>query len=170
QFVLQPGAPPLPLRRIDGEQLPGKGPQVLASMVEINDLHGAGELPVGDIPDPDGSVAENDLFIGAAPASPPGFGIKTAAELFSRLDSACISSRSLVAHRPSLLVDRSLRKQGTEFHLACMRWLIAVLPLPALGFSADHGYTRAIHFDIQDRNARSGHDGQVQLAGSPDLG
>ncbi len=41
--------------------------------------------------------------------------------------------------------------------------------LPAFGFSAYHGHTGAIHFDIQNRNAGPGHDGQIELEGPLDL-
>src|ERR1035438_6351391 len=135
-------------------------------MVQVHDLYRTGKLSVSDVPDPDGSVAEDDFFIGAAPAALPGFGIETATELLSRFNRSGVGSRSFITQGPSLLVNSGLCEHRAQFYLAGMGRCVAVLSLPPLGFSAHYRHARAIHLDIQNRNARAGHDGQIELEGA----
>src|ERR1035437_10440211 len=139
-------------------------------MVQVHDLYRTGKLSVSEVPDPDGSVAEDDFFIGAAPAALPGFGIETATELLSRFNRSGVGSRSFITQGPSLLVDSGLCEHRAQFYLAGMGRCVAVLSLPPLGFSAHYRHARAIHLDIQNRNARAGHDGQIELEGAVDWG
>ena len=49
-------------------QQPGQLVQVLAGVIEVNDLGGFGEVPAGEIPDPDRAVAEDDQLADVAGA------------------------------------------------------------------------------------------------------
>jgi hypothetical protein len=64
-----------------GKQLGGELPEMLAGMVEIDDLDGAREVLVGQIPDPNGAVGNDCFLVGPAPAAPPGFGVEPEAKL-----------------------------------------------------------------------------------------
>src|ERR1017187_7176229 len=57
---------------VQGEQLAGQIPQVLASVKEIDNLNCAGEVLRGDVPDPFGSVADRHFLSRPAPAAIPG--------------------------------------------------------------------------------------------------
>ena len=57
-------------------------PQVLAGVIEIDDLHRAREMQLGQIPDPFGAVAQDDFLFRAAPAALPGFQVDPFAKLF----------------------------------------------------------------------------------------
>jgi hypothetical protein len=46
---------------------------MLASVIEIDDLHGTREVLAGQIPDPFGSVTHDNFLCRAAPATVPGF-------------------------------------------------------------------------------------------------
>jgi hypothetical protein len=79
----------------------GQVPQVLAGMIEIDDPNRTGEVDVGQIPDPFGSIADDDFLLRMVPSSVPGFQIKALAELFGGLDGSGIGSRIRIA-KPSL--------------------------------------------------------------------
>jgi len=55
-------------------------------MIEIDDLDGAGKVPVGLIPDPDSSVSENHFEHGPLPTSAPSLGVDAEAERLGGLD------------------------------------------------------------------------------------
>ncbi len=59
---------------VSGVQLAGEIPQTLPSVVKIDDLDGAGELFLADVPDPVGPVSHDDLDPRPIPAALMGFG------------------------------------------------------------------------------------------------
>ena len=67
-------------------QLARQFPEVLAGVIEIDDLNRAGEVLIGNIPDPFGSIADDDLLFGAAPTALPGFQIEALAKLLRRFN------------------------------------------------------------------------------------
>ena len=71
-------------------------------MIEIDDLHRAGKMLVGQIPDPLGSIAHDDFLFGAAPAALPGFHVEPLAKLFGGLDGAGVGSGIRIANGDSL--------------------------------------------------------------------
>lgn len=82
EFVLKFAGPTLLLGRIGREQLAGENPEVLTGMVKIDDLNGAWKLAVGDVPDPYGSVAEDDPDLCMVPASVQRFGVHSSGRSF----------------------------------------------------------------------------------------
>src|SRR6516225_12092570 len=91
---------------------------MLAGVVEIDDLHRAGEVFVGEIPDPLRSVADDDLLFSAAPASLPGFHIKPFAKLLGGLDGTDVSRGVRIANGEAFLVPSSLGEHATQFGFA----------------------------------------------------
>ncbi len=75
-------------RRVMGIKQCGYIPQVLPGVIEIDDLHGSREVPIGEIPDPDSSVANDDFGCGPLPASAPSLGIYAVSELVGPFDGA----------------------------------------------------------------------------------
>jgi len=49
---------------------------VLAGVIKIDDLNRAGEVLIGNIPDPLRSIADDDLLFGAAPTALADFQIE----------------------------------------------------------------------------------------------
>jgi hypothetical protein len=66
-----------------GMKFAAEAPQVLASVIEVNNLGGAGELLCADIPDPIGAVAHDHLDLRPAPATLVRFGVDPAGEFSS---------------------------------------------------------------------------------------
>src|SRR5450631_1070804 len=91
---------------------------MLPGMIKIHDLNGAGKVLVGQIPDPDGSVAEDHFEFGPLPSSAPSFAIDAVAELFGGFDGTHIGGGIGVADGPSFVVHGGLREYATEFTLA----------------------------------------------------
>src|SRR5512138_1901667 len=79
-FLMQ-GDPAVPTFGVDGKQQACQLPQVLACMEQIDDLNGSGKMLSGEVPDPSGAVANNDLLVGAAPAAFPRLDVESPAEL-----------------------------------------------------------------------------------------
>src|ERR1039458_2903644 len=57
-------------------------------MVEVDNLHRTRKIWIGKIPDPFGSVADDNLFGRAIPSAGPGFQIDTFAKLFGGFNGA----------------------------------------------------------------------------------
>ena len=103
---------------VQGEQLAGQIPQVLASVKEIDNLNRAGEVLRGDVPDPFGSVADRHFLSRPAPAAIPGFQIEPLSELFSRFDGAGIGGRVRVADGVTFRVPFGLGKHASQLGFA----------------------------------------------------
>jgi tetratricopeptide (TPR) repeat protein len=71
---------------VTGVQFAGDLPEVLARVIEIDNLNRAGEMLLGEVPDPLGPVAHHHLCFGATPAAPPSFQIEPGAKVFGCLD------------------------------------------------------------------------------------
>src|SRR5712692_4306326 len=106
---------------------------MLPGMVEVDDLNSAGKMLVGQIPDPDSPVSDDDFDAGPLPTSTPGLGIDTEAELFGCFDGAHIGGGLRVAAGPAFLVHGGLREHAAELALACAGALSHDPARPSLG-------------------------------------
>src|SRR6266498_4047305 len=91
---------------------------MLPGMIKVHDLDGAGKVLIGQIPDPNGSVADDHFELGPLPSSAPSFAIDAVAELFGGFDGTHVGSGIRVADGPSFVVHRRLSEHATEFALA----------------------------------------------------
>ena len=144
-------------------------PQVLARVIEIDNLHRAGKMLVGKIPDPFGPVAHDDLLFRAAPAAVPGFQVDAFAELFGGFDGAGVGGGIRIADGVALLVPRGLGEHASQLDFPRVGRLAVGLAFPALRLFLHHRYSGPIHLHIQDGNRLADHHGQIQLDGSLDL-
>jgi len=101
-------------------ELASQIPQVLAGMVEIHDLHGAGEVLIRNIPYPFGAISHHHFLFRTAPAPLPGFHIDALAELFGDLNGARVGGRIRIAERVAVLVP--LVWVNTQPNLASRVW------------------------------------------------
>ena len=97
-----------------GMQLAGNIPQVLASMIQVDDLNRARKMQIGKIPDPFGAIADDDFLVGAVPTAIPGFQVGALAKLFGSLDGAGVGGRSRIADGLALFVPRGLGEGASE--------------------------------------------------------
>ena len=70
----------------------GQVPEVLAGVIKIDDLNRAGEVLIGNIPDPFRSIADDDFLFGAVPAALAGFQLEAQAELLRRFNRTNVGS------------------------------------------------------------------------------
>ena len=71
---------------------------MLTSVIQIDDLNRAGEILLGDVPDPFGAVADDNLLFGAAPAALPDLDVESFSEPLGILDGSGVSSGVGVAN------------------------------------------------------------------------
>ena len=90
QALLVDFHPGLLLPFIVGVQPASQLPQMLASVVKVDNLHRLGKVLGDQIPNPFGPVAHHHLLLGTTPAPFPGFPIKASAELLGGFDGAGI--------------------------------------------------------------------------------
>src|SRR5260370_32008663 len=83
-------------------------------MIKIDDLNRARKMLAGDVPDPLGAVAQDDLNEGAAPASVPGFQIEALAELGGSLNGSRVGGGIRIADRVAFLIVCGLRENTPE--------------------------------------------------------
>ena len=92
-------------------------PEVLASVIEIDNLDSARELFFANVPDPVSTVAHDDLDLSPTPAALMRFGVDSAGEFGGRFDGPGVGSGLIIAHGPPLVIGGSLREDATEFSL-----------------------------------------------------
>ena len=122
-------------------QVASQVPEVLAGVIEIENLNCAGEVLVGDIPDPYGAIADNDFLDRTVPASVPGFQIKAIAKLLGRFNRSDEGGRILVADGAAFLVPCGLREYASQLDLARVGRLPRNLALAARSFPFRYGYS-----------------------------
>jgi len=75
EFVLLTHDPTFLLGILAGVEFASQVPKMLTGMIEVDNLDRTGEVFIGDIPDPFGSIANDDFLLRAAPTTPGGFQI-----------------------------------------------------------------------------------------------
>ncbi len=76
-------------RQVVGVQFAREFPEMLAGVIEIDDLQGAGKVLIGQVPDPFGAVADDDLLLPRGSSRGfPGFQIDAFAKVFGGLNGS----------------------------------------------------------------------------------
>src|SRR5271156_4749726 len=81
-------------------------------MIQIDDLHRAGKMLIGEIPDPFCAIAHDNFLLCPAPAALPGFDVNALSKLFGGLDAPGVGSGIGIANRIALLVPSGLRENA----------------------------------------------------------
>src|SRR5229473_4799315 len=142
---------------------------MLPGMIQVHDLNGAGKVLVGQIPDPDGPVANNYFDRGPLPTSAPSLRIDAEAELFGSFDGSYVGGGVRVADGPAVLIHGGLREHAAELALACAGALSLDPARPSLGFGSHDGNLDAVHQYIHFRDILFGNHGQDELFGATDF-
>src|SRR5580658_6894408 len=106
-------------------------PQVLARVKQIDDLNCAGEVLIGKVPNPFGSIADHDRLFGAAQTASPDLRIEALAKLFGCFNRADISGRIGIADSKALFIPSRLREHASQLGLPRVGWLRFGLSRPA---------------------------------------
>src|ERR1035438_10315893 len=135
QRVLMDNHPALLLSLLVGKQFAGQFPEVLSGVIKIDDLNRAGEVLLGNIPDPFRSIADDDLLFGAVPTALAGFQIEAQPKLLRRFNRANVGSRAGVAEGKAFLIPSGLRKHASQLGLPGGAGCPSVLPArPSVSF------------------------------------
>src|SRR5712671_2686068 len=124
---------------------------MLPRMVEIDNLNSAGEMLLGEVPNPGSAIAENDFRFRSVPASIAGFPINAAPKWLRRFDRCGVGGGALVSYGPAVVIRSSLCEDASQLDLAGVRRLSGSLALTALGFSFHNRNACTIHFYVHDR-------------------
>lgn len=138
-------------------------------MIEIDDLNGTGKMLVGQIPDPDGSISNDDFGGGPLPTSAPSLAVDAEAELFGGFDSSHIGCGIRVADGSSIFIYDGLGEYAAGLALACAGALSLDSAGPALAFGGNDGDLDAVHQHIHLRNVLPGNNRQNELFGATDF-
>src|SRR6266576_1326559 len=120
-------------------------PEMLASVIEIDNLDGPRKVQGNKIPDPFGAVADHDLLECTAPATSVGFRIDSPAKLFGILDGSGIRGGIGIADGIAFLIPRRLGEDASQFDLPSMGRLAFRLALPTDRLFLHHRNSRTIH-------------------------
>src|SRR5215469_12971379 len=99
-------------------------------MIKIDYLNRAGEMLLGQIPDPLRPFAHDDFLLRPAPAALPGFHIESFAKLLGGFDGAGVGGGIRIADGEALLIPRGLCEYAFQFGFSRMSRLVVRFALP----------------------------------------
>ena len=117
----------------------GEVVDVLAGVVEVDDLGGGGEQLLGEVPDPDRPVAEHDELADVLGAAAAGLGVHQQAEPGGGVEGGQVGGRAGVADRVAVVIGAGLGEQAGELDLAGMGLAVLAFAGPAFGSAAAIG-------------------------------
>src|SRR4051812_18820608 len=92
-------------------------------MIQVHDLDGTGEVLIGQIPNPDCAVANDNFLLCTGPAPLPCFGVNAQAEMVRAFDGRDIACRVRVTRGPALLIcGGCVNTQPTLTSRVCAGW------------------------------------------------
>jgi len=148
---------------VEREESTGDGPEVLSGVIEIDDLDRTGEVLLSQVPDPFGTIADDDLGLCPIPTAFESLDIEALAEVLGRFDGTDVGSGIIIPDREAFVIARGLREHTPQFDLAGSGWLARVFSFPSGGFLLRDGHTGAIHQDIKLGNRLTENVGKFQL-------
>ena len=80
--------------------------QMLAGMVEVDDLYSAGKVFLRNIPDPYRAISQNNNALSPFQSPAHGFGVDARTKFLSRFDRSDIGGGLVIALRPALILRR----------------------------------------------------------------
>ena len=111
------------LRLVFGVQVAGQLPQVLAGVILIDNLHRAGKVLVGEIPNPRCAIEDHDFLFRIGATAIPRLGVYERAKLFGPLNRPQLSGRIGGANGEAFRIPFGLRKYTSQLALKGVRWL-----------------------------------------------
>ena len=100
----------------------GQVVDVFAGVVEVDDLGGGGEQLVGEVPDPDRPVAEDDELADVLGAAAAGFGVDELGEPGGGFEGGQVAGGARVADRAAVVVGAAwVNRQASLTSRVCAR-------------------------------------------------
>src|SRR5450631_1567450 len=143
---------------------------MFTSMIQIENLRGAGEVLLRLIPDPFRSISHHHSLVGTTPTPLPRLQIDPLAKLFRGFNGSHKSGRIGIADGVAFLVPPGLREHASQFDLPGSGGMTLELALSAHRFFLHYRHSCAVHEYIKNRYRLSHHYRQIQLHGSLDFG
>src|SRR5271156_4065975 len=106
-------------------------PQVLASVKQIDDLDSTRKMQIGVIPDPFGSVTQDNFLCRAVPAALPRFQVDSFAKLVGIFNGAGVGGGIGIADGVAFFVPCGLSEDASELDFPCVGGLAFRLALPS---------------------------------------
>src|SRR5579862_4896636 len=121
---------------------------MLARVIEVDDLDRTGKMEFGQIPNPLGPIAHDDLLLGATPTALPSLQIEPSPELLSGFDGPGVGSGIQIANGVAFLIPSSLGKYTSQLGFAGVGRLPICLAFATLGFLLHDWYAGAVHLHV----------------------
>ena len=125
------------------------GGQMLAGMVEIDDLRSAGKVFIRYIPDPCRAISQNNNASSPLQASAYCFGVDARTKFLGRFDRSDIGGGLVIALRPALIIEAGLGEDASQLHFTCFRPSRFILTFATFGFAGHDGDTGSINGDVE---------------------
>src|ERR1017187_7161049 len=93
---------------------------MLPGVIKIDDLNRSRKVQVGESPNPDRAIGQDNFGFRPAPNSAMRFAEQTASELFGPLNGSAVSRCIGILDRTVFRIQRRLREHATQFDLAGM--------------------------------------------------
>ena len=125
---------------------------------DVDDLDGTGEVFIGEVPDPCGAVAEDDLTLGlveaaalglAQDAACEGRGVGVGVAAGGGLDGGAVGGGVRVAHGQAARVEGVAGPHGQELGLAGLGGAVGLSALAAFAFACMHRHAGAVEAEIE---------------------
>src|SRR5664279_5149410 len=124
---------------------------MLTRVKEIDNLHRAWKVLVGNIPNPFGAITHGHLLFRVAPVALAGFHIQSLSKRIGGLDGADVRGGIWIADGVPLLIPGSLGEDAAQLDLSGVGWLSFRLALPSHRLFLHHQYSRPVHLHVQNR-------------------
>src|SRR5260370_38786760 len=93
-------------------------------------------MQIGEVPDPFGSIGDDDFDLGSAPAAIPGFGIEAFAALLGGFARSGVVGRIRITNGKAFLVAGGLGEDPSQLDFPSMGGLTVAFTRPTLSLAA----------------------------------
>jgi len=118
--------------------------QVLAGVVEIDDVDSTGEVGLDDVPDPFAAIGDDDDTPGVEQSAPDRLGVDASLKLFGRLDGADEAGGGRIANGPAFFGKAGLGEGPAELGLARFGRTVLLFALTVFPLARRHRHARAV--------------------------
>ena len=130
--------------------------QVLAGVVDVDDVGGVRVELLGHGPDPGGAVAEGDDLAEVLAAAAQVLGLDQSGEGVLAVEGGHVGGGAGVHHRPAVLIQAGHGEEPGELDLAGAGLAVLAFARPAFGFAGADGHAGPVDLDVEHVGDRLG--------------